>query len=70
MSDKTTDKISPVEALAEAWASIDGKLDRFISNRDNRALDITDGSYQGYMYEAGEMISRLKKRGFTIAAIK
>lgn len=54
-----------IEALAEAWASIDGKLERF---RDDKAgkLDELDGTFEGYMTEAKEMIERLERRGFTI----
>lgn len=55
-----------IEALADTWASIDGKLERFRANRTDRSLDLTDGSYPGYMYEAGEMIVRLRRRGFVI----
>lgn len=60
--------LCPAEALAEVWASIDGKADRFLANRADRSLDRTDGSYPGYLYEAEEMIRRLEKRGFTVVA--
>lgn len=54
------------EALAEAWASIDGKLERFRACKADPELDNTEGRYQGYMCEAEEMIRRLEKRGFTV----
>jgi hypothetical protein len=58
-----------VEALAEAWASIDGKLDHFRRERDEK-IPLTDptcaGHYEGYLSEAGEMILRLEARGFTV----
>ena len=59
----------PVEALAESWASIDGKLQRF---RDDKAAPITsrngmpDGTHQGYMAEAATMIERLRYRGWVL----
>ena len=64
-----------VYALAEAWASIDGKVDDF---RRERGLDpvnslMTDpnftGHYVGYMEEAEEMIRRLQRRGFTVVPL-
>lgn len=57
--------MGPVEALAESWASIDGKLDKF---RDDKAEpDPTSGYYEGYISDAEEMIRRLEKRGWTLA---
>lgn len=50
-----------VEALADAWASIDGKLDEFRNPGP-------DGHYDGYMIEAREMIHRLEARGYVIVA--
>ncbi len=55
-----------IEALAEAWASIDGRLERFRACKADKALDLKDGSYSGYMCEAEEMIERLETRGFTV----
>ncbi len=65
-----------VEALADAWASIDGKVDYF---RREKGMDIPPeedwkrldwrGHYEGYMAEAEEMIQRLERRGFTVAAL-
>ena len=54
------------EALADAWASIDGKLDKF---RAGRGLPITEqpgGHYCGYLEDAHSMIERLERRGFII----
>lgn len=54
------------EALAESWASIDGKMEAF---RDGKGLPTRQqpgGHYSGYMAEAQEMIARLRKRGFTL----
>jgi len=58
--------MTPTEALAEAWASIDGKLDRFRACKADDALEDVEGHYQGYMVEAEEMIRRLESRGFTV----
>lgn len=51
-------------ALAEAWASIDGKLESFHDPDDGK------GHFEGYITEAGEMMARLEKRGFAIKAIR
>lgn len=63
MTEQTTD---PVEALAESWASIDGKLERFRANKADRSLDRTDGSYPGYMKDARSLREQLALRGFVI----
>lgn len=56
------------EAVAEAWASIDGKLTRFCLCRQNEALERVDGFYGGYMAEAEELIKRIAMRGFSVIA--
>ena len=62
------------EALAESWASIDGKLREFRRGRaaakagDNRLDAGDDGHYEGYLADADEMILRLRKRGYCIVA--
>ena len=57
-----------VEALAQSWASIDGKLERFFECKADPELDDTEGRYQGYMCEAEEMIKRLGTRGFKVVS--
>lgn len=69
--------MTPTEALAEAWASIDGELDAF---RRERELDISiaemikdptfTGHYLGYMEEAVEMIKRLRARGYAVVPLE
>lgn len=59
-----------IEALAEAWASIDGKLFAFKADKDLLLQDDGDGSYEGYMAEAKEMTNRLAVRGFKIVPIE
>jgi len=62
-----SEDMSATEALAEAWASIDGKLERF------RAEKILSGdgtgTFVGYMAEAEEMIRRLYTRGYSITPL-
>lgn len=64
-----------VEALAEAWASIDGKLDYFREEREiangqfATSSIVGRGHYAGYLVEATEMIDRLRARGFGIHRI-
>jgi hypothetical protein len=62
-----------VEALAQAWASIDGKLDAYqreagMSVTEHAADPGFTGHWAGYQEESAEMIRRLRKRGFTLAA--
>ena len=59
-----------ISALADAWASIDGKIDHYRFSRDNPGHPeaIAGGYYQGYQIEAEEMIVRLRKRGFDVVA--
>lgn len=66
-------KVEPrVNALAEAWASIDGKLDYYRRERDEE-VDLLDptctGHFAGYEAEAQEMIRRLEARGFTVTPL-
>lgn len=52
-----------IEALAEANASMNGKLDQFRAGKDGRD---DAGHYDGYMTEAREVLRRLESRGFTV----
>lgn len=58
-----------VDAVAEAWASIDGKLEAYERERDED-IGLTDptctGHYEGYQVEAAEMIRRISARGFMV----
>lgn len=58
-----------VDAVAEAWASIDGKIDAYRRERDND-IDWDDptftGHFYGYQAEAEELIRRLEARGFSV----
>lgn len=55
------------EAIAEAWASIDGELEKFRAERS--ATDYGSGTYVGYMEEAKELIKRIERRGYTITPL-
>ena len=55
-----------VEALADAWASIDGKLDKFRAGKGLQIEDQPGGHFAGYIADAEAMIKRLESRGFTI----
>ena len=52
-----------IEALAEAWASLDGKLDEFLAGRAGKD---TEGDYHGYLSDAAELAKRLEHRGYAI----
>lgn len=51
------------EAVAEAWASIDGKLDEF---KGGRCGFDEKGHYEGYLSEASELLARVEKRGWKL----
>lgn len=55
---------NPRDAVAEAWASIDGKLELYEAERD--ADEITTGHFVGYQAEAAELIKRIEQRGFVL----
>jgi hypothetical protein len=56
-----------IEALADAWASIDGKIEQFRAGKGAPSLeDEQGGHYSGYMAEAQEMMERLLRRGFIL----
>lgn len=61
-----------VDALAEAWASIDGHLEAYRRERDGNVFNPSEneGRYDGYQAEATEMINRLRKRGFDVTPIR
>ncbi|MGE8128912.1 hypothetical protein ACQKQD_18225 [Methylobacterium sp. NPDC080182] len=58
-----------IDAVAEAWASIDGKLDEYRRERDED-VGLTDegctGHFEGYQAEADELIRRIEARGFML----
>jgi hypothetical protein len=59
--------ITPALALADAWASIDGKVEEFrAGQKATRLEDEPGGHFSGYLYEAEEMIRRLEARGFNV----
>lgn len=69
MTDTSTRGAS-IEALAEAWASIDGRLERFWACKADADLDVVDGYWSGYVHEAGSLLDRLEERGFTITRME
>lgn len=48
-----------IEDMARAWASLDGKLDRF--NHDKNSPETLDGTYSGYCSEVQQMIRRANR---------
>jgi hypothetical protein len=55
------------EALAEVWAIMDGKGERFLACKADSDLDDIDGTYTGYLAEASYAVECLERRGFTVA---
>ena len=62
------DDSAAVEALAEAWASMDGKAEKFRACKADREAEMKMGHYRGYLADAEGMIERLEDRGYTIVA--
>lgn len=50
------------EAVAEAWASIDGRLEAFRACKADPTREETEGRYGGYMADAEELIKRIEAR--------
>ncbi len=50
-----------VEDLARAWASLDGKRDKFDKAKDPGASEAAHGHYLGYLSEAEEVLRRAAK---------
>lgn len=58
---------SAIEALADAWASIDGKLDEFRAGKGATRYEDEPGMhYSGYIEDAKGMAKRLEARGYII----
>ena len=55
-----------IEAIAEAWASIDGKLETFNLCKTDKELEEIWGYYEGYITDSEELLTRVEKRGFTL----
>jgi hypothetical protein len=55
-----------IEAIADAWASVDGRGDDFRAGKDPDAIDDPGGYYSGYMADAAELAKRLSMHGFTV----
>lgn len=62
-----TDAETAIEALADAWASIDGNLDDFRAGKTAPSIEDFGGHYAGYIEDAKELAKRLQARGFWIA---
>ena len=55
-----------IEALAESWASLDGKLEEFRAGRAGKDIE---GDYHGYLSDAAELAKRLESRGYLIVRV-
>ncbi len=58
--------VSAEEAIADAWASIDGRQTAFRRGRTAKSSMAFGGHYAGYMAEAAELRRRLLRRGYKI----
>lgn len=57
-------EMEEIEALAESWAFMDGKVEEFKDCKISKSLEDEYGHYGGYMADAEEMIKRLERRGY------
>ncbi len=55
-----------IEAVAEAWASIDGRLKKFRLGKTAKSIEAYGGHYEGYRADAHELIKRLADRGYLV----
>ena len=56
-----------VDAVAEAWASVDGNLDEYNESKDAPKHDAErDDYYENYQSNAAELIHDLEDRGYLV----
>jgi len=58
--------MTPRDALADAWASMDGLDSEYRAGIGKRIHEQPGGYYAGYQAEASELIDRLRGRGFDV----
>ena len=58
-----------IEAIADAWASIDGRMGSFRAGKGKPRSDAAGGHYDGYILDATSMMERLEQRGYTVTPI-
>lgn len=62
-----------IDAVAESWASIDGKITSYEIEERSQNMGYNDprytGHYEGYQAEARELIERIRRRGFDVAPL-
>jgi hypothetical protein len=61
--------MNAVQAVAEAWAAFDGKLDAFHACSENPAREASEGRRAGYLLDAERLIARLYERGFVVMPV-
>jgi hypothetical protein len=66
---RVDENLRRAEAVAEAWASVNGRAEIFAECRADAALDEERGYYSGYVAEARELIRAIEARGYTVTAI-
>lgn len=56
-------------SLAEAWASMDGRMGLFHLCRVDRVSEDRMGRYEGYLADAGSMIERARARSLIVTNV-
>lgn len=63
--------MTATSAVAEAWASMDGKLEAYKAGANaNTLADEPGGHFSGYHADAEELIRRIAERGFVLVRTK
>jgi len=59
---------SAIEAVADAWASMDGHKEAFRACKTDPVRERSEGRYMGYMADAESLMGRVLDRGFKLVS--
>lgn len=57
-----------IEAIADSWASLDGRAEAFRACKSDQELEEQKGYFGGYMADAAALLDNLHRRGFDIVS--
>jgi len=59
-----------LDAIAESWASIDGRLEEYRMGRAGKTVTADRGGFhEGYLTEAEELLARAEARGVPVGKL-
>lgn len=65
------ESMTATSAVAEAWATMDGKLEAYKAGANvNTLAEEPGGHFSGYQADAEELIRRIAERGFILVRTK